>query len=116
MGHSRNGSKRRAAVSLRNRASRPSWPSGGGDSWTTRHCARSWAHRAKWPCRFGELLEVDVVVEKVGRKAVTYRFDFRRDGADVATGRVSAVFCRTPADAPLEALEIPDDVRAKLLQ
>src|SRR5262245_61364776 len=39
------------------------------------------------PARFGEVLTITVVVEKIGRKSVTYRHDFtNKDGAFVAVG------------------------------
>ena len=68
----------------------------------------------KRPVRFEDVLEIAVTVEEVGRKSVTYRFDFRKDGADVAVGRITAVYCRTTPDHGIESLEIPDAVRAKL--
>jgi acyl-CoA thioester hydrolase len=68
----------------------------------------------KRPVRFEDVLEIAVTVEKVGRTSVTYRFDFREGGDDVAVGRITAVYCRTTPDHGIESLEIPDEVRAKL--
>ena len=68
------------------------------------------------PARFGEVLTVTTTVEKVGRKSVAYRHDFTtKDGAFVAVGRVTAVFCREAGgDYKFESIEIPPDLRAKL--
>ena len=66
------------------------------------------------PVRFEDVLEIAITVEEVGRKSVKYRFDFRKDGADVAVGRITAVYCRTTPDHGIESLEIPDQGRAKL--
>lgn len=66
------------------------------------------------PARFEDVLSIAVTVEKVGKKSVAYRFDFTRDGQAVATGRVTAVYCRGTPHGQIESLDIPDDLRAKL--
>src|SRR6059058_5469632 len=42
------------------------------------------------PTFFGDVLDVAVTIEQVGRKSVTYRFEFSRGGEPVAAGRISA--------------------------
>jgi YbgC/YbaW family acyl-CoA thioester hydrolase len=66
------------------------------------------------PARFEDVLDVHVSVEKVGRKSVTYRFDFLLHGEAVARGRVSAVCCRVVRHHELVSVEIPAVIRAKL--
>ena len=66
------------------------------------------------PARFEDVLTVEVHLEKVGRTSVAYRFEFSRDGAAVATGRATAVYCREGPDHAMHSVEIPADVRAKL--
>jgi YbgC/YbaW family acyl-CoA thioester hydrolase len=66
------------------------------------------------PARFGDILTVGVTVEKVGRKSVTYRYEFTHEGRAVAVGRVTAVYARKGGPAGIEALDIPPDIRAKL--
>ena len=66
------------------------------------------------PARFGDNLAITVVVEKVGRKSVTYRHDFSRTGEPVATGRSTAVYSRKGPDGGIETLDIPPAVRAAL--
>jgi acyl-CoA thioester hydrolase len=66
------------------------------------------------PARFEDVLDVTVTVGQVGRKSVTYEFEFSRGGEPVAKGRISAVFCRATGEGQFESLEIPDEVRAKL--
>ena len=66
------------------------------------------------PARFEDLLDVEVTVEKIGAKSVTYRYDFRRDGEAIAVGRITCVFCRQTPNHGLESVEIPDSIRAKL--
>ena len=66
------------------------------------------------PAKFEDLLAVTVTVENVGRKSVTYRFDFNRDGVALAVGRMTSVFCRDNGMVGMEALPIPAEIRTKL--
>ena len=66
------------------------------------------------PAKFGDTLAVTVVVEKVGRKSVTYRHEFRRAGEEIATGRITSVYSRKSPAGGLESLDIPPAVRAAL--
>ena len=66
------------------------------------------------PVYFEDVLEIAVRVENVGRKSVTYGFEFTRDGEVLARGRVSCVCCRVLADHRLESVEIPASLRARL--
>jgi YbgC/YbaW family acyl-CoA thioester hydrolase len=66
------------------------------------------------PALFGDLLDVTVAVEQIGRKSVSYRFEFSKAGQTVARGRISAVCCRWTADGKLESVEVPSVVRVKL--
>jgi YbgC/YbaW family acyl-CoA thioester hydrolase len=66
------------------------------------------------PVFFEDVLEVAVRVENVGRKSVTYGFEFTRDGEVLARGRVSCVCCRVLAEHRLESVEIPASLRARL--
>jgi YbgC/YbaW family acyl-CoA thioester hydrolase len=68
------------------------------------------------PARFQDVLEVAVEVEKVGRSSVSYRFVFSKDGQEIATGRLTAVLCRMGGARGMEAMEIPDPVREKLVR
>jgi acyl-CoA thioester hydrolase len=63
--------------------------------------------------RFGEMLTITVVVEKLGRSSIAYAFDFTRDDEAIARGRVTAVFCRFDEGRP-KACEMPEAFRAKL--
>ncbi len=68
------------------------------------------------PIRFEDVVEIAVHVERVGRKSVTYSFEFTHEGKPVARGRVSAVCCRVqPGVNQIESIEIPEDIRARLL-
>jgi acyl-CoA thioesterase FadM len=67
------------------------------------------------PARFEDVLEIAVTVEEVGKKSVRYRFDFSKDGAEVAVGRITAVYCRHAPDHGLESIDIPTSLREKLM-
>ena len=66
------------------------------------------------PARFGDLLTVAVAVEKIGRKSISYRYEFSRVGLALATGRMTAVYCQADESHKMISLEIPPDLRAKL--
>jgi YbgC/YbaW family acyl-CoA thioester hydrolase len=66
------------------------------------------------PVSFEDVLEITVALANLGRKSVTYAFEFTCRGEAVARGQVSAVCCRHVPGGGLESVEIPDDIRAKL--
>jgi acyl-CoA thioester hydrolase len=68
------------------------------------------------PVRFEDLLEVTVRVLRIGRKSVTYAFEFSKDGQLFARGQISAVCCRIQEDKPLEAIALPVALRERLEQ
>jgi YbgC/YbaW family acyl-CoA thioester hydrolase len=65
------------------------------------------------PAYFEDLLEIAVTVHKIGRKSVTYAFEFFKDGEPIARGQVSSVCCRVDG-RKLEAIEIPPGIREKI--
>ncbi len=69
------------------------------------------------PIRFEDVVDIDVRVERVGSKSVTYAFEFTHAGQTVARGKVSAVCCRVrPGVHAIESVEIPEGIRARLLE
>ena len=68
------------------------------------------------PVTFGDEVEITVRVARVGRKSVTYAFEFFKAGEPVARGQVSAVCCLELADKGLESIAIPPAMRAMLEQ
>jgi YbgC/YbaW family acyl-CoA thioester hydrolase len=67
------------------------------------------------PVTFMDVVEIAVRVERVGAKSVTYSFEFSKGGEAVARGRVTSVCCLVRPDHGIEAIEIPEEVRAKLI-
>ena len=68
----------------------------------------------KKPARFEDVIDIAVSILEIGRKSITYRFEFSKDGQHLARGQISAVCCRVVADHQLESMEIPPDIRQKL--
>ena len=66
------------------------------------------------PARFEDLLDVAVTVHHIGRKSVTYAFEFTRDGELLARGKVTSVCCRVGPDHILDAIPIPAGYRERL--
>jgi hypothetical protein len=54
-------------------------------------------------------------VAAVGRKSVSYAFEFSHAGHPVARGRVTAVCCRVRRPHGIESIDIPAGLRARLL-
>jgi YbgC/YbaW family acyl-CoA thioester hydrolase len=67
------------------------------------------------PAHFEDVLDIDVAVERVGSKSVTYLFEFSHAGAPIARGRVTSVCCRLAPEGRFEGIEIPPSLR-KVLQ
>ncbi len=61
--------------------------------------------------RFDDLIDIEMTMEKLGNSSMTSRFEEKRDGELLVTGRMVHVFIdpETKQKQP-----IPDDVRAKL--
>jgi YbgC/YbaW family acyl-CoA thioester hydrolase len=66
------------------------------------------------PARFQDVLDVAVRIANVGRKSVTYAFEFSKGEEIIARGQVSSVCCRIVPEHGLESIPIPDAIRAKL--
>ncbi len=67
------------------------------------------------PARFEDVLEITVSVQKIGRKSVTYAFEFFKSGERIARGQVSSVCCSVGERREIQSMEIPDGLR-KLIE
>ncbi|HEV3339310.1 MAG TPA: thioesterase family protein [Pirellulales bacterium] len=63
--------------------------------------------------RFEDVLDVELNVDRVGKKSVTYRFVFRQGEQQVAEGRLTAVCCRMGRGVP-RPVPIPDEIAVRL--
>ena len=66
------------------------------------------------PIRFGELVDVETNIERIGKSSVTYKFLFRRDETVIAEGQVTAACCELTEGGTPRSVAIPENVRAKL--
>ena len=61
--------------------------------------------------RFDDLLEIEMTIEKLGNTSMISRFEEKRDGELLVTGRMVHVFI-TPGENTKQ--KIPEDVRTRL--
>jgi 4-hydroxybenzoyl-CoA thioesterase/acyl-CoA thioester hydrolase len=66
------------------------------------------------PARFEDEISIEVAVERVGEKSVTYSHRLTCDGRDIANGRMTAVCCRVHHGGPPEPIPIPPQIAAIL--
>ena len=64
--------------------------------------------------KFEDILDIEVRIERLGKKSVTYAFHFTQADQAVADGKITAVCCRLRPDTPPQAIEIPAWMREKL--
>jgi 4-hydroxybenzoyl-CoA thioesterase/acyl-CoA thioester hydrolase len=57
--------------------------------------------------KFEDVLQIVVRIERLGARSVTYNFSFKRDGSEIANGKVTAVCCRIEPHQPPRSVEIP---------
>ena len=65
------------------------------------------------PIRFGESVDIDIHIERLGQSSVTYSFLFRRETTIIAEGQVTAACCEITSTGSPRATAIPPSVRAK---
>lgn len=66
------------------------------------------------PAKFEDVLEIEVSVNELTRRSVTYGFRFTRDETLIATGSITAVCCRIRPDGSHRATRIPAWIARKL--
>jgi 4-hydroxybenzoyl-CoA thioesterase/acyl-CoA thioester hydrolase len=66
------------------------------------------------PIRWEDQVDVEVNVECIGAKSVTYGFQFSVGGRKVAKGKMTSVCCRVEHKKPPVSVEIPDEFAEKL--
>jgi acyl-CoA thioester hydrolase len=66
------------------------------------------------PATFQDVLDIALTVDNIGRKSVTYGFEFTRGGEMLARGKVTSVCCRVKPNNELEPMDIPADYRARI--
>lgn len=96
---------------LRSRGLSVTWQEAGENYGFPRVSAKcDFAH----PARFEQTLEIQVEVESIGSKSVTYRFEFHYEGAVLARGAMTSVCCRAVPGGAIESVHIPPEFRGRL--
>ncbi len=80
---------------------------------------RSWPRvaakcRYRRPVRFEDLLTIQVAVTRIGTSSVTFTFRFLHDGALVAEGEMTTVYCDFQLGGHLTRRTIPEALRRRL--
>lgn len=66
------------------------------------------------PARFDDVLDIRVTIAKRGRSSVTYHILMTLDGAKIAEGRTTAVYCRLEPGQKPKSLPLPEWLAEKL--
>ncbi len=75
------------------------------------------AAKCEFQCslQFGDVVDIHVLVKRLGKKSITYDFQFFQQDQEVAQGTITAVCCRID-DHPPESIRIPAKIRESLQQ
>jgi acyl-CoA thioester hydrolase len=66
------------------------------------------------PALCEHVLDINILVARIGEKSVTYQFEFSHEGTSVATGSMTSVCCQVePGNLPA-SMPIPEDMANKL--
>jgi len=65
---------------------------------------------------FEDVLDVEVTINRVGKKSVTFAFVFSRQGETIAKGEVTSVCCLVRPGHDLVGIGIPPTYRQRLLE
>jgi YbgC/YbaW family acyl-CoA thioester hydrolase len=66
------------------------------------------------PLRFEEEFEVAIRIEAIGERTISYACLLSREGARVATGRMTIACARRRPDEPMRGAGIPNAIRERL--
>ena len=64
--------------------------------------------------KFEQEIDIEVSIERIGSKSITYSHCFKHDDATIAEGSITTVCCHFEHGSPPNSVEIPDGFRDKL--
>ncbi|MGD9646914.1 MAG: acyl-CoA thioesterase [Pirellulales bacterium] len=64
--------------------------------------------------KFEDVLDIEISVERLGEKSVTYLFGVSHAGRPVAKMRLTAVCCRMSPEGPPRGIPIPVEIASRL--
>jgi len=68
----------------------------------------------KSPARFGDTLEIMVRVVRRGRTSMSYAFEFRAEGREIAQGQMTSVCCELEPGRPIRPIPIPEPIASQV--
>jgi len=68
----------------------------------------------KSPARFGDTLDILVRVLRKGRTSMSYEFEFRADGREIAQGEMTSVCCELEPGRPIRPIPIPEPIASRV--
>jgi acyl-CoA thioester hydrolase len=68
----------------------------------------------KGAVKFEDVLDIELVIARLGEKSVTYQFTVDHAGRRIAEGKIVAACCRLRHGEPLRAVPIPEATVEKL--
>lgn len=63
---------------------------------------------------FEDVMDIELEIEKIGTKSISYLFHFSKQGKPVARGALTCCCCRKNAEKKMEGIPIPETFKAKL--
>jgi len=64
--------------------------------------------------QFEDVLDISVHISRLGKRSVTYEFQFTCQQRPIAHGQTVAVCCHVTTDRKLASVDIPNDLRERL--
>jgi 4-hydroxybenzoyl-CoA thioesterase/acyl-CoA thioester hydrolase len=64
--------------------------------------------------KFEDVLDIELMIARLGEKSVTYQFTVDHQGRRIAEGRIVAVCCRMSHGEPMRSIAIPPVIVEKL--
>lgn len=68
----------------------------------------------KSPARCEDVLDIEIVVERLGSKSITYAFEMKSEGREIAVGKFTCVCCSVTPGEAITSIPLPAEVRENL--
>lgn len=67
------------------------------------------------PVYFEEVLDIELELQRLGEKSLTFAAVFKKDGELIARGTITTCCCQVDGPGKMHAVPLPDDIRRILL-
>lgn len=68
------------------------------------------------PAFYQDVLEIRLIVERIGVKSLTINYEFYREGQRIARGQMKTVCCVFEPGQPMRSLELPERFSEKIAE